>query len=429
MGFFVSFSNLKRAKATAKNIFVTNFDDAEEVPLLQEATKYEHVFASTLRTRITEFEQWLSKIEESTIVIVGHAQYFKHMINFSTNIHNCDVWKMDCTFRHSAEGAVSVKWGCPALEFRSTYSYTHPMNRFSMFYNDTTQITPAFLSTDPSIGYKNGRGHDSQSDVGTEEEVICRICHVSAGESEPSDVFIRPCKCSGTIRHVHISCLNEWRATSASAAYKCSICHYTYRIERTTLSNFLMSEKGTQMISVLLITFATFALGIGGVNFMERVFSIDICWEICKLTQWPMWWRNCSFYRLSPFLYKSFSFFTEIMFRKDVESIRAIILCHEITVWIAEVSLVGCALMGVVGMSFFIVNEVYTVYYTVNRGDCDWLSMAVFGIWLVSLGGADMGRISIWLGFAISCRSLYYNIRKVGKKIAQKIGENILEPY
>ena len=51
-------------------------------------------------------------------------------------------------------------------------------------------------------------------------EPFCRICTVTASE-DTSNKLISPCRCAGTNSHVHISCLQQWRATSAKANDRC----------------------------------------------------------------------------------------------------------------------------------------------------------------------------------------------------------------
>lgn len=61
------------------------------------------------------------------------------------------------------------------------------------------------------------------NDTGT-----CRICL----EEDHIENLIYPCKCSGTSKYVHKSCLDQWRTLSDNkeAYYKCFECHYKYRL-------------------------------------------------------------------------------------------------------------------------------------------------------------------------------------------------------
>jgi len=60
----------------------------------------------------------------------------------------------------------------------------------------------------------------------TQEIIECRNCH-----SEGGDDLIAPCLCSGSIKYVHRSCLDAWRAYSPneSSFTHCDVCHYEYR--------------------------------------------------------------------------------------------------------------------------------------------------------------------------------------------------------
>lgn len=58
---------------------------------------------------------------------------------------------------------------------------------------------------------------------------ICRICQFPSNKEE----LMSPCKCAGTMQHVHISCLVRWLEVSTTRkllkAPKCEVCGYQYR--------------------------------------------------------------------------------------------------------------------------------------------------------------------------------------------------------
>ncbi len=39
------------------------------------------------------------------------------------------------------------------------------------------------------------------------DEIICRIC---LGEEEPGNPIISPCKCTGSVKYIHLECIREW---------------------------------------------------------------------------------------------------------------------------------------------------------------------------------------------------------------------------
>lgn len=99
----------------------------------------------------------------------------------------------------------------------------------------------------------------------------CRICF--EGEKE-DDLFISPCRCSGTSKYVHYSCLNQWRQFNVDrpAYHKCMECNEKYIIVFThpreptklfwltkKLSNFyLIKYAGGIPISFMVGIFALF---------------------------------------------------------------------------------------------------------------------------------------------------------------------------
>jgi len=89
-------------------------------------------------------------------------------------------------------------------------------------------------------------------------ENICRICH---GGDEEGRLF-SPCRCKGSMKYVHIQCLNSWRISSANSSsyFQCDTCHYKYHFQRTSISklfsSFIVLQITTFLVFLLLIIFA-----------------------------------------------------------------------------------------------------------------------------------------------------------------------------
>lgn len=66
---------------------------------------------------------------------------------------------------------------------------------------------------------------------------FCRICHQS--EAQTNSQIISPCKCSGTMAHVHRECLERW--VTLAAATCCDICGYHYECTKKIPSPFLVT--------------------------------------------------------------------------------------------------------------------------------------------------------------------------------------------
>eukprot|EP00966_Prymnesium_polylepis_P175518 4062099-Prymnesium_polylepis.1 len=88
--------------------------------------------------------------------------------------------------------------------------------------------------------------------------MLCRVCF---GGPEAGKLF-SPCLCRGSMRFVHVHCLNEWRATSQNprSFFRCDQCRYEYRVQRTALASVLQSEAAVLVASAVLLL-ATVALG------------------------------------------------------------------------------------------------------------------------------------------------------------------------
>lgn len=91
----------------------------------------------------------------------------------------------------------------------------------------------------------------------TEEESICRICF--EGGSFPDNKLFSPCLCKGSMKFVHVKCLDAWRlhATSSQSYYSCGQCQYRYNLIRTEAAKVIYvlgSDVGCYTISFLFVS-------------------------------------------------------------------------------------------------------------------------------------------------------------------------------
>ena len=110
----------------------------------------------------------------------------------------------------------------------------------------------------------------------------------------PQQRMLRPCRCSGSVSHVHLECLNRWRATSTAAYFTCSVCKYNYRIERTLVAQLLVQETTVLTIAVVMIVASCFALGLV-VSFAITYFAlpVDPVHDILVLMNIDRFWLRC----------------------------------------------------------------------------------------------------------------------------------------
>eukprot|EP00933_Yihiella_yeosuensis_P018212 TRINITY_DN15033_c4_g1_i1.p1 TRINITY_DN15033_c4_g1~~TRINITY_DN15033_c4_g1_i1.p1 ORF type:complete len:361 (-),score=61.21 TRINITY_DN15033_c4_g1_i1:60-1040(-) len=67
--------------------------------------------------------------------------------------------------------------------------------------------------------------------LASDSEPCCRICHLTAEESD--EPLISPCCCDGSIGYAHSDCLIDWLKHSAatSSEWRCDICHTPFEVK------------------------------------------------------------------------------------------------------------------------------------------------------------------------------------------------------
>ena len=69
----------------------------------------------------------------------------------------------------------------------------------------------------------------SQASLASIPVDVCRICHC---EAEPGSApLISPCACSGTLRYVHQSCLQQWIKSANTKS--CELCKLNFHMTTT----------------------------------------------------------------------------------------------------------------------------------------------------------------------------------------------------
>ncbi|TXT04950.1 hypothetical protein VHUM_04033 [Vanrija humicola] len=95
------------------------------------------------------------------------------------------------------------------------------------------------------------------------EEKQCRICLGGVEDEEEMGRLISPCLCTGSMRHVHVKCINQWRGTGPNAVSgsECPQCSHQYRIQRTLIFGLATSKKILALVTLVLFTFLTLVAG------------------------------------------------------------------------------------------------------------------------------------------------------------------------
>jgi hypothetical protein len=103
---------------------------------------------------------------------------------------------------------------------------------------------------------------------------ICRICHGHEVNDPQMGRLLSPCKCRGSMKYVHLGCLNSWREISKrrESFWQCENCNYRYNLRRTTWAKYLQNELMTQLLTFLIFLGLVFVSGYFA-KFIIYIFS------------------------------------------------------------------------------------------------------------------------------------------------------------
>ena len=127
-----------------------------------------------------------------------------------------------------------------------------------------------------------------QDDDDDDDEPTCRVCFAGAEAGR----LLAPCRCRGSMRHIHEHCLNEWRVRSANprSFERCDQCGYRYRTTRSRLGHWLRDER-LHLAATIAILVGLVTLGALLPLHPERLVYRQLHWHP-DLT-YPWWGARC----------------------------------------------------------------------------------------------------------------------------------------
>lgn len=131
----VAHSPLQRARDTSKgvlgceapDILVEPVQRVVDLDILEELTLLEWtVTRSSFIQRLAKLEEWLQAQPEESIVLVGHSQFFKALLNLGFKFRNCDVWRVNFDAQRTSrdDRDTSSKYNLPAKWTNLTKLYS-----------------------------------------------------------------------------------------------------------------------------------------------------------------------------------------------------------------------------------------------------------------------------------------------------------------
>ncbi|CAP37868.2 Protein CBG20937 [Caenorhabditis briggsae] len=120
-------------------------------------------------------------------------------------------------------------------------------------------------------------------------EPLCRICHC-CWPPDSNDPLISPCRCSGSLQYVHVSCLMHWLDISSRKLHRpaiCELCLYKYR-RRRVLKYREMKLPQCAQADIRFYTLFVIAI----VLMILSAFATVVCFQLEKSYGLPAELRN-----------------------------------------------------------------------------------------------------------------------------------------
>jgi hypothetical protein len=158
-----------------------------------------------------------------------------------------------------------------------------PLTAHAAHMDNSTPAAPAMDAdlTAEGVAAAETEAAAVDHDEDSSHEPSCRICHGGSEVVHELGRLLAPCRCRGTMRLVHLHCLNQWRqlAPSPQSAVACDQCGYVYQFERTKLAELLLSSKG--------------AFVVGLVTFLVVLYAASSAVHMCVPNAWKaaFWMR------------------------------------------------------------------------------------------------------------------------------------------
>eukprot|EP01052_Picozoa_sp_SAG31_P035808 SAG31_NODE_4369_length_3305_cov_2.653774_1_plen_337_part_00 len=148
-------------------------------------------------------------------------------------------------------------------------------------------VDGAEVTTSNATEHQAGENNIADDDDGGER--ICRICHDGV-VSELGPLF-SPCRCTGSMRYVHVECLNTWRRMSANptSTYRCDLCGTSYLISRTKWAELLESARATEIATLALCLLLVAVAAVPS-------YWLSVHTHFFRYVYWTPWWHHSEAY-------------------------------------------------------------------------------------------------------------------------------------
>ncbi|KAG2382499.1 hypothetical protein C9374_005079 [Naegleria lovaniensis] len=112
--------------------------------------------------------------------------------------------------------------------------------------------------------------NDELNSNGIPDDALCRICKQPHTEEDP---LFHPCKCSGSIKYIHGTCLMEWMKHSNKGKY-CEICKHEFKFAK------VYSNDAPKQLSPLQVMLGAFSVLFNYLKSISRILLVIFVWIV-----------------------------------------------------------------------------------------------------------------------------------------------------
>ncbi|CAK9001640.1 unnamed protein product [Durusdinium trenchii] len=282
-------------------------------------------------------------------------------------------------------------------------------------------------------------GEEREGAGPTAEQRCCRICFDSE-ESKQTGRLFSPCQCTGSMRFVHVSCLNEWRSASCNhrSYYHCDACHYKYRLQRLWVADLLISPGFHLALSLSFFVVSALLVGLNLIMVAPWVIesSLDqlhlppdvrfLFTEDLPVKGNPACWHQGYTFQAccgrgrpgNPACWDDMHSFDSccLGMSETLQKLRALLGP------LLRVLFCGWLGLSLLGFGLYLQRQLREAW--ANAGG-SW-QVAVLVVYLSSFG-RGLARLVALVGSAIALRELFVHLERHGKRWSSRVGERVLE--
>lgn len=137
---------------------------------------------------------------------------------------------------------------------------------------------------------EKNRGENSETmsiAISDQEKPFCRICYESG-----IDELLNPCKCNGTLKHIHEKCLKIWISVKFEdiSKAKCEMCGHSYKMNIKQKKKFNPKKEAIEnfgyccIIPVLIFIILVMSIIIIIISVFKIDFQENLAYSIVMLS-------------------------------------------------------------------------------------------------------------------------------------------------